>query len=1827
MARNTDNVPKPLKGIRNQDLYGQKQWLTDTETANQIASDYNRAKYLNYKASQGSSGWNVDIHGPEPATGGLQNYGESKYDTTSIFQATEQDINDTRYQNQPWWDVVANDVIKTGVLAGTTYLQGTAGLLFGAGNVLYEGLQKLITGKSEHNTIGAAFWDNPLNRALNQGNDVMEDLFKVYRSTKMQEAPWYSTDKWANFRWLADDLIKNVGFTIGAIASGNSLSAAANLVSRGGLAAADAALSSFLSGVSTKSDFINKIAQTLSKAPGIVSGVTGGLFSAINEGSTEAIQNSQQFGDYQRAKERDEYIYKLNQAKQLYGNTEFGNQLIREINHEHRERIQQIQNAQENMGNYDLLFNLPVLLASNVVQFGRLYSKGFDSTRRVLLKETEKGLEAVKNTSAKGILRTAGKIIKNPVSEGMEEVNQQAASDIAGRYEEANLKNFYARQSDPDAKIQANSWFDAVTEGLAQTYMSDDTWSQFLVGAVTGALGLPGGHRDANGKFKLDWYGGVQEVLRHQGIDTAEAQRVADYINQRRSSPEFQNYYRGFVRHQAYENDIQAAAEKGDKFEFHNAKDAQLISDIVMFDRAGKLEEYKQMVKDAFKGGPQEAQAVLDNIDNSINKDNNGNTSNSTEETERSVSEAQNDVLNAIDEYTKIKQRMESEVGNSITDDMLQERVYMQMQIQQWNKRADSMIKGVKPLLQRIQNILGNFRGDISQNPDEVEKAQKAYDIVEKAMQANDLSSLGQVLAGEKGEGIDALNDAINILNKYDAIGQNTTSELVNAINDINKMYQEAGNLKKQLDTYIAHPEKQAQDQQDAEKDNDESFDEKTNPVEDQGTPDLQTQLQEKASNIIEGNDNVDNPNKVNKFVNSLISQIANKEAIEVTYPKGSTDNDKAIMKDIYNSFMSFLKTQSAAKKPTGKKKKKSSFSLSKLSSTPERDRDEEEDGVVGGSGTTNTGGTNDNDTDNGGTDADTDNGDTEPQKNEPPRQSTGAKKISKKEKKPKTTKPTKSTKPKEELDFEQASKEQSAAKTLNEQQSYNLTSSGNPEYNTSELKAPGFRIERYDSEAVQYLRNLGAYSFVNSGKLAILLKKHPKLQVRFIVDNTVQDSQGNPVILLAVSADNRDVNYDHIYQAEDGNSYQIIGFLGFHGNNKYSVQAYNMLKKDILAEWEQNSGNTGYIYPGYTEIAHIFSGRSIIKAFGDNAPEQRSVQEVLTSDGLTSSDIGFVIYYDNANSTSMEEMLQNDEVQIQPLNTNNSSSRKGTVWIYTKGADGVYYPKAVEVLRTNEGPLNPDNDTPIKRKVMELLRIIADDSKSLDDRLSAKGKLFGVRDSNGNWSSTGIIYLGKDSPYNILISNDGKHITFQGPEENSQANIESAVDGNTKKEILDNIVKNLLSHIINTHARFSVRINNEGVLVNKKELINSGVFTTDLITFKPLNASFNIYPVNIKTGKPRIYKGAKYGHTGFTGRQNKPDNVILDSKRYQVDGTVVTTEDGSPVSDETASVVKLLRDITRGSAEDKKIPGTFTYVGHYTDGTMFGLRKSGKVLDADEVQELIDKQEKKQSKSNGKSLASLFLKQTKESKGKKPSLKLSGKKTLDNGEFATDSNGSINLEGEALGNDDPLNSLFDEVDNTDTDTKALEAAQAKIDKDNGKRTRKTKSSSRSKSAGTKKSTTKSSKSSQKSSGGASSFEDFLGGGFATADNSMFAGVDDEDNDNGNEGNSGSKKPAIGRKKPTGGGFSLLKSVAELKSSTDNKISIDADIEKGLKSASVRSLLNKEETKKALGNRQIRNVSQLYQFLQEKGIDDSMLKAQTDNDQLATLIQNAIFCK
>lgn len=750
-------------------------------------------------------------------------WGESMFDEPTATEAQFQELGDIRANNQPWYAQIGAGLAKGAILAGTTFLDGTVGLIFGAGTAISEGRW-------------SGLWDNDFSKAMQSVNEWSEQALPNYYTRAEQEQPWYENIFTANF--LGDKFIKNLGFTVGAFYSGG--------VTAAGLK------------VTKLPQLIGAIAKS-SKAPAIVNTAVGATISAVNEGRIEALNNSKDWFELHKAqlddslKERLDAIqaeYEANAGKEFVRSGVEGNQFVDPAYVKYQDAIAREREAYNaalgklnedrlKMGNADLLMNIPILTASNIIQFGKLYANGFRTAR----KATNIVGKAGEYTAGTTRLGAATAITKGALSEGTEEMAQGAASRIAGNYYSTDVNNFYKSKTDPEAAQETLSWTKSFAEGINEAVNDGSVWEEFFIGSLTGALGMPRfrGVRNAQGGIQspITIEGGAINEWRDYNEKIARENEIANYMNSRINSPEFKNYYQGLIRHNKYQNDMNRAAEEDDEFNFKNAEHAQLVSDIAMFDNAGRMEDLTTLIDTAFDTSDENLASIVENTTTTLEDgskvgpfvDKNGNPMYATPEGKQEMIEKlkqnHDEMTNTINNYLKIKDELDIKTGQQLSDDQLEELTWMKSQIGNWSERATAMSGEVKSA---IGSVLGNLDSFLRFNEQVREfEGQTHADLTDRYRQADenvraiqgaintlnlvrsqDDKTLAHTLATNP-KFVDGLVKEINEVDET-VLSADEKEDITTKLNDIVKLGNASKTYNAKLKEYLENPQKQAED-------------------------------------------------------------------------------------------------------------------------------------------------------------------------------------------------------------------------------------------------------------------------------------------------------------------------------------------------------------------------------------------------------------------------------------------------------------------------------------------------------------------------------------------------------------------------------------------------------------------------------------------------------------------------------------------------------------------------------------------------------------------------------------------------------------------------------------------------------------------------------------------------------------------------------------------------------------------------------------------------------------------------------------------------------
>nr|DAW72375.1 MAG TPA: Structural protein [Caudoviricetes sp.] len=671
---------------------------------------------------------------------GVVGLNDSMYDK-DITSATQlDDLNNTRGELQPWYAQLGAGIGKGVVLAGTTAVAGTLGLMTGA-------VQAIAEGK------WSPLWDNDVINFTQEINELSEGWMPNYRTNEEiqndQNGEWYKNIWTAN--WWGDKFIKNLGFTAGAMATG-----------------------SLTSGL-------------LKGATPFLRTLVGSTISAINEGSIEANNNSKEWYEFEKVKVDDAYQQRLQAIDQNYKGTEMYNALMQDAKQTYEQSLAKLNEDRAKVGNVDLLLNIPILTASNWFLWGKLYSKGANTA----IRDTKIAMKNGKYASTRMPIKAA----LGWNAEGAEEMEQKIAATIPGLKYGSEVENFYMSKWDPEAAKQSMGWIKAAAQATIDTIGDPSSWEEYTIGGLTAGIGMPmfRSAKSSEGKWRspVTIEGGIVGEFRDYQEGKARDNEMINYLNSRIEDPNFQNYYQGLVRHNYYQNQMDAAAAEGDVAGFKDAESSQFISDVVMFDNAGKLNDLTEMINQAYDTSDE-------NLDNIIKNttDENGNGPFSTngnamdrEDMIQSLTEDRDDILRKIKDYRTTKDKIIRVGSPDLTSEQVSELTWLNM------KHGD--------YIERFNNVADDVREALKMNFATLEKEGKTMDRTILDLNNQELLA---VLADPKNESFVAMQSAIRkILNDSYNIDK---VDIEQSVKDLKKLAEKAVEFSNRFTDLLTHPEK-----------------------------------------------------------------------------------------------------------------------------------------------------------------------------------------------------------------------------------------------------------------------------------------------------------------------------------------------------------------------------------------------------------------------------------------------------------------------------------------------------------------------------------------------------------------------------------------------------------------------------------------------------------------------------------------------------------------------------------------------------------------------------------------------------------------------------------------------------------------------------------------------------------------------------------------------------------------------------------------------------------------------------------------------------------
>ncbi len=552
---------------------------------------------------------------------GTTPFGESFWDPEGMVGDYQlEHLENLRAQNQSGLAQAGNGLLKMTTTALTTLADGTIGALYG----LIQGGANLIDG-NEKTGFWEGMWNNDFNKAMSYVQEQMEEIAPNYYTDEQRNSPWYSAANVLSANFLGDKLLKNAGFTIGALASlavpGFDMGWLANLTSKGAKALGIGAKASENAGA-----IANYLART--------------FVSANSEASIEAInavkdnQKSMYEGIQQRANEdyrASEMMMQQEIASGVDEQTAQRNHMARLQNID-----QEVANAKafadeqlRDVGNSVWLMNTGLLSITNSLEFSNILKGGYNlrkSLKDFGVKLTAEGKEVgarefgralargvetsmtpnFPSVSAMGIV---GGTAKRFGSEGFEEGAQRMISDsnemqaqaklqqwADDRYnQDSNKYSLWEKQINPTVTADLVDYTKALTKAWSEGFgtLASSGWEEVFLGGLTGMFGTAGIRQKADGKMGIGWQGGIYESIKDQQARYTEADKMIQAFNDQLSKSEFKQRMQHSAAALASAYDMEESLNNGDIMGYKNAEMLSIVNDAIYFRDNGMLDLFK----------------------------------------------------------------------------------------------------------------------------------------------------------------------------------------------------------------------------------------------------------------------------------------------------------------------------------------------------------------------------------------------------------------------------------------------------------------------------------------------------------------------------------------------------------------------------------------------------------------------------------------------------------------------------------------------------------------------------------------------------------------------------------------------------------------------------------------------------------------------------------------------------------------------------------------------------------------------------------------------------------------------------------------------------------------------------------------------------------------------------------------------------------------------------------------------------------------------------------------------------------------------------------
>lgn len=644
---------------------------------------------------------------------------------------------------------VMNGIVKFFPYFGATVIDNTAGSV---GALLHMG-KDAVDGDGEFHASRSLI-ENPISKAMQDFRNWSDEVFPNKRTTEeMEDEDWWNH---INANFIGDTFIKNLGFSAGAGAGGAVWAAAGRKALGSATRRAYRTAAASMLGEKNATDALQRIGRgeflkSPKKAAALMNAVAGtrnkyaatsmligSVAGAGGEARMEALsvadelraplmQEAQERFDNERSKLAVSLINdpRYSDGKNLNAD---GMQLwidgVTELKQNYKNEVDTINYEAGRAAVNTYYPNMAVLSLSNAIMFGKMFSGGYRTQGKSAVSGNMK--EGFKpKTNAFHTAKDAMSLIKTPLSEGWEEMSQKIISDASSNYARHKMGDFHNKSYENKATKDIAEYIMNFGDSAKNTLSDKMSWQEFAVGALTGALGMAGTPTYNNKTKSLDfssmfknWNGGIYGAVKDIKERRKYSRDMAEKLNARIDDPDFKEYYKGLVRHTNLEYEKQQALQNKDKYIWQNKDFEQLLSDIIMFDKVGRLEEFKDTVASFADISREDAQKIAELFDSDGQFD-----EAKLKELQKKFNKQAKKVYYMIDDYSAMYNAIDYLSLGTSDPIVIEELMYTGMQLKNFEYRYKNLAKNV---VDRIVPVLEAEAARVDKNGNPTDSAQLA---------------------------------------------------------------------------------------------------------------------------------------------------------------------------------------------------------------------------------------------------------------------------------------------------------------------------------------------------------------------------------------------------------------------------------------------------------------------------------------------------------------------------------------------------------------------------------------------------------------------------------------------------------------------------------------------------------------------------------------------------------------------------------------------------------------------------------------------------------------------------------------------------------------------------------------------------------------------------------------------------------------------------------------------------------------------------------------------------------------------------------------------